>query len=99
MPPTNSGHPQRLMWFVECPNDDQGLVAALRTADGTVVLMCDSGGEVWLRPQDVLTAEPHEPESPDWSVGGISVKPGSTHWATAADVQDLDWEVEWHRLT
>lgn len=96
MPLTNSNQPGRLIWCVECPNDDQGLVRPLVTSGGIVVLMCDDGGEVWLRPEDVLTAEPRSPDAPDWSVAdNVAVTPGTTRWATMADVQHLDWEVEW----
>ena len=37
------------VWSVECPHDDQGMVAPLVTESGRIVLMCDRGGEVWLK--------------------------------------------------
>ena len=84
------------MWLCECPNFDEGLVKPLVTVGGYLVLMCDSGGEVWLRPKDVGVADPYYPSGPDWEViGAISVEPGTTRWATAEDLEETDWDVDW----
>lgn len=86
------------MWFVECPLLDQGLIRPLVTSSGEVVLMCDSGGEVWLRPEDVERCTPYDPEAPEWRVVCcITVEPGTTRWGTSEDVARLGWEVEWHK--
>ena len=83
------------MWFCDCPSFDQGKVSPLVTSEGCVVLMCDSGGEVWLRPGDVVSSEPFYPSRPDWTVVCcISVEPGTTRWATDEDLEGLDWDVE-----
>ena len=84
------------MWLCDCPNMDQGMVRPLVASDGCIVLMCDSGGEVWLRPQDISSTEPFHPQKPDWTVVCcIAVVPGETRWATEEDLEPLDWEVEW----
>ena len=84
------------MWLVECPNLDQGLVRPIVTHRGTVVLMCDSAGEVWLKPEDISTVDPFIPQAPDWLVvDDIDVVPGSTRWASEQDVDGLNWDVEW----
>ena len=59
--------------------------------------MCDSGGEVWLRPGDVASGQPFYPKAPEWTVVCcISTEPGTTRWATVEDLEELDWDVEWH---
>jgi hypothetical protein len=63
----------------------------LVTASGDIVLMCDDGGEVWLRQEDVGVVEPFVPTAPDWSVTDhISVEPGTTRWASASEVRSTD---------
>lgn len=70
--------------ILECPNDDQGLVQPLMTAAGTIVFMCDSGGEVWRNWSDVGVVAPVIPRAPDWKVSGeVHVTPGTTSWADA----------------
>lgn len=66
------------MWLEECPMDDQGLVQPLMTDTGTVVLMCDEGGEVWLHPDDINRLAPIIPREPSWTVNdGIHVTLGT----------------------
>lgn len=80
-----------MIWFEECPLNDQGMVQPLVTASGVVVLMCDEGGEVWLHPDDINVHDPIVPTDPDWTVNErVHIKPGSTRWA---DLNDLpqDW--------
>ena len=85
-----------MIWLCDCPNSDQGLVRPLVLGDGCVVLMCDSGGEVWLRPSDVGVAEPYYPQQPEWKVVcSISVAPGTTRWATNDELSVLDWDARW----
>ena len=69
---------------VACPNVyHQGVVRPLITKSGDTVMMCDDGGEVWLRPDDVGSVEPFVPTAPDWFVNDrISVEPGTTRWAS-----------------
>ena len=84
------------MWLCECPNLDQGIVRPLVTSDGYVVLMCDSGGEVWLRPEDVPSGAAYYPEAPEWKVSScISVEPATTRWANREDLLKLTWDVDW----
>lgn len=85
------------MWLVECPNDDQGLIRPVVTASGDVVWLCDSGGEVWLRPDAVDVEAPIVPRPPTWKITeGIDVTPGTTRWAERADLP-LAWQrVEMH---
>jgi hypothetical protein len=69
-------------WSVECPLNDQGLVRPLDTAAGETVFMCDSGGEVWLRPSDIGAVAPAIPTAPDWRESpDLHVIPGTTRWA------------------
>jgi hypothetical protein len=64
-------------WSVECPRNDQDLVRPLVTAAGETVFMCDSGGEVWLRPS-ALSPRP----SPRHPTGACHPTiPGTTRWA------------------
>lgn len=85
------------MWLVECPWDDQGRVRPLVTASGLVVLMCESGTEVWLRPSDVDLVEPNVPLAPDWEVApGVHVAPGTSRWAEYDDLPDEWRQLEWH---
>ena len=75
------------MWLFECPHDDQGLVRPLTTAAGVVVLMCDSGGEVWLTPDAVESSPGVRPRPPGWEVTpGVHLLPGSATWSDAAQV-------------
>ena len=84
------------IWLKECPYLDQGLVRPLVTSSGRIVLMCDRGGEVWLHPDDLEQGKYHVPAAPDWEpVAGVRVAPGTTHWASADDVEALDWPVNW----
>ena len=84
------------LWIAECPNLDQGMVRPLVTESGRIVLMCDSGGEVWAHPDDVSTGVSFHPSSPDWeTLPGVAVAPGSAYWASEEDVASLDWDVEW----
>ncbi len=47
--------------------------------------MCDSGGEVWLRPSDIGAVALAVPTAPDWRVSpGLHVLPGTTSWAVTA---------------
>jgi len=72
-------------WSVECPLNDQGLVRPLVTAAGETVFMCDSGGEVWLRPSDIGAVALAIPTAPDWLVPpGLHVIPRTTRWAGTA---------------
>lgn len=84
------------MWLCECPFGDQGLVRPLLAQDGCVVMMCDSGGEVWLRPTDVLHGEPFYPAAPDWTVVCcIAVDPATTRWADEGEVEAMGWDADW----
>ena len=79
------------MWFMECPNDDEGLLRPLVTSSGRLVVMCDGGGEVWLSPGELTEDAALYPQHPDWVVApGVDVTPGTTRWA---DIEDLppDW--------
>ena len=79
------------MWFDECPNDDQGLLRPLVTASGRVVVMCDSGGEVWLSPMEIAVEAALYPAPPVWKVvPGVDVVPGTTRWAELEDFPQ-DW--------
>jgi hypothetical protein len=72
-------------WSVECPLNDQGLIRPLVTAAGGTVFMCDSGGEVWLRPSDIVAVILTIPTAPEWRVSpDLHVIPGTTSWAVTA---------------
>ncbi|SFB61827.1 hypothetical protein SAMN05216266_1299 [Amycolatopsis marina] len=87
-----------MMWLVECPLWDQGLVRPLLTEAGDIVLMCDSCTTVWCGPDDVESESYSQPAGPDWDTGcGSHVKPGTTKWADMDDVRKAGWgELEWH---
>lgn len=90
-----------MFWLVECPfPGEQGLVGALRTENGTVVLMCDSCGTVWCRPQDIEAENYTQPAAPDWETGcGTHIRPGTTEWADRAQIADAGWgELDWHEI-
>ncbi|MBJ7356184.1 hypothetical protein [Nocardioides sp.] len=85
------------MWFFECPYGDQGLVRPLTTASGLVVLLCDSGDEVWREPGLVSTTTPVIPEPPDWEVAdGVTIVPGTTHWSERNEIPDAWREFHIH---
>lgn len=64
------------MWLIECPNDDEGLLRPAVTRVGQVILLCDSGGEVWLDVRDVSGQNATYLSGPAWSVGdGIDITP------------------------
>ena len=87
-------------WLRECPCDDQGLIRPLVAQGGTIVLLCDVGGEVWLHPADVERGKMRVPSEPDWTVThDLSVRPGTTRWANREDLKRLDWDVTWLPLT
>ncbi|MFL6115638.1 MAG: hypothetical protein ACJ786_30465 [Catenulispora sp.] len=90
----------RELWFAECPYDDQGLIRPLVATDGTIVLMCDAGGTVWLHPQDVAQGRSFEPEGPDWEAAdGVRVVPGTTRWAGRDDLNASPWDsIPWKEL-
>lgn len=78
------------VWSVECPHDDQGMVAPLVTESGRIVLMCDRGGEVWLKRADIGSIQPATPKAPDWQASAdVHVTPGTTRWAQEADLDQL----------
>ena len=53
-------------------------VRPLVTSAGSVVLMCDEGGEVWLHSDDVSRQTAIVPSHPNWRVAdGIHVVPGN----------------------
>ncbi|MFC8734553.1 hypothetical protein ACFT5B_19020 [Luteimicrobium sp. NPDC057192] len=86
------------MWLQECPNFDQGLVRPLVSAEGVVVLYCDSGDCTWLTPADVETSPGLDLDLSDWSIApGIHLTPGQTRWAEADDLPPT-WQAdyEWH---
>ena len=83
------------MWLIECPWNDQGLVRPLVSTSGRIVLLCDSGGEVWFHPDDIGSERIHYPSDPDWRAGCESIQPGTTRWATEDDIDGLGWDVEW----
>ena len=69
------------VWSVECPLNDQGLVRPLVTAADETVFMCDSGGEVRLRPSDIGAVALAIPTAPDWRVSpDLHVIAGTTRW-------------------
>ena len=85
------------MWLCECPTDDQGLVRPLVTSSGTVVLLCDDGGEVWLEPGDVSVTEPFIPSAPDFTVhGDVHIRFDTTRWADWDDLPREWRELDWH---
>ena len=85
-----------MLWLVECPFQDQGLVRPLVTSSGGVVLMCDEGGEVWLHTDDVSRETTIVPDRPDWRVAdGIDIMPGTTRWASRSDLEAVGLEVQW----
>jgi hypothetical protein len=72
-------------WSVEFLLNDQGLIRPLVTAAGGTVFMCDNGGEVWLRPSDIVAVALTIPAAPDWRVSpDLHVIPGTTRWAVTA---------------
>lgn len=86
------------MWLQECPHLDQGLVRAIVSAEGTVVLFCDSGDCAWLRPEDLLSGQCLDISLDDWSITpDIHLTPGRTRWAEADELPD-HWraDYEWH---
>ncbi|MBB2924493.1 hypothetical protein [Cellulomonas cellasea] len=85
---------QPMLWQVTCPYDDQGLVGAMMTAAGRVVLYCDGDGHVWLEPSQVSYGSAIVPRSSDWRVvEGVTVTPGTVRWATAEDLPAA-WRAE-----
>jgi hypothetical protein len=88
-----------VLWLEECPFYwDEGLVRPLVTANGKVVLMCDSCSTVWCGPGDVESGRYSEPADPGWETNcGTHVRPGTTRWARAADVRRAGWtRFDWH---
>lgn len=88
------------LWLAECPYEDQGLIRPLVATGGQIVLMCDEGGTVWLSPQDVEQGRSFEPRAPDWGgPDGVRVAPGTTRWASRADLTGPLWDaVHWREL-
>ena len=67
--------------------DDQGLVRPVITESGALVLMCDTGGEVWLEPDAIASQKPVVPTAPEWTVHrNVHVKSGTTRWATVDEL-------------
>jgi hypothetical protein len=67
------------------PLNDQGFARPLVTAAGETVVICDSGGEVGLRPSDTGAVALAIPTAPDWSVSpDLHVIPGTTRRAVTA---------------
>lgn len=87
------------MWLVECPFSDQGLVRPMVTAEGRVVLSCDTCSTVWCRPEDIDAEKFTVPmDYPDWRTGcgDTHVSPGTVRWAEQADVERAGWgDLEW----
>ena len=80
-----------LMWLASCPVEGNGLVRALITATGDVVLICEECGEVWLTPDSIEVVPGLQPRAPDWTVGpGVAIAPGTTAWASFDDLPE-DW--------
>ena len=72
-------------WSVECTLNERGLIRPMVTPAGGTVFMCDSGGEVWLRPSDIVAVALAIPTAPDWRVSPDShVIPETTSWAVTA---------------
>ena len=84
------------MWLCECPKFCQGQLVPLATESGAIVLFCDEQDHVWLHPGDVGVVEPIVTRGPEWIVAeGVHIKPGTTRYPTVAEVEALDWQVEW----
>ena len=80
------------MWLVPCPVESNGLVRALRTECGHVVLMCDECATVWLTPDTVEVAPGLQQDAPEWLVApGVAITPGTTRWATF-DELPKEWQ-------
>jgi hypothetical protein len=82
-----------MWWFAECPMPgDQGLVGALRTEGGQLVLLCDSCGTVWCAPDDLPADRYDQPGPPDWPTRcGTHIRPGTTAWADRAEIDAAGW--------
>lgn len=80
------------LYFAACPLLCQGLVRPLVVETGELVLMCDECGAVWSSTQDLAGGIYSTPAPPSWSARGFHVAPGTTRWATKAEV---DSAAEW----
>lgn len=89
-----------MIWLEECPYLDQGLVVPVVMQSGRVVLMCDSCGTVWCRPEDISedqSKEQYLPQPPDWSACGDTLQ-GGVRSASAADLELAGWAgLPWKR--
>lgn len=85
------------MWLKECPNCDQGLLVPMVSAEGTVILFCDSADCTWLDPESVDTADAIYPDTATWAVTSeIHLTPGKTREAAREDLppawrDEYDW--------
>lgn len=71
------------VYLTDCPFLDWGRVGALAVASGEIVLMCEECGTVWCSPSDIERGRFTQPSEPDWvTTCGVSVRPGTTSWAS-----------------
>jgi hypothetical protein len=87
----------RRVWLRRCPHGDEGVIRPLLTASGRVVLLCESGREVWLDPGEVSAGSSVRPGSPSWRVAeGVHVRPRTTRWAHADELPETWGSYAWH---
>jgi hypothetical protein len=80
-------------YFAACPLDPQGVVIAVVTEAGALILLCDEEGHVWLDPGDIGRDRFEMPLGPDWSLSnGDHMRPGTLRLATMEEIRAAGWE-------
>ncbi|MGH2681432.1 MAG: hypothetical protein ACRDG8_13310 [Actinomycetota bacterium] len=76
------------------PRCGQGLLHAVVTEAGDLVLACDEDGAVYPHPDLIRSAPPVFPGSDDdFRIGeGLHLRPGTWRFATIAEVEEAGWE-------
>lgn len=76
------------------PRCGQGLLRAVVTESGELVLMCDEDDAVYRHPALIRSAPPDYPsnEKDDEVGGGVQLRPGTWRFATIEEVERAGWE-------
>jgi hypothetical protein len=76
------------------PHCRQGLLHAVVTASGDLVLLCDEDGAVYAHPELIRSAPPEFPRSDDdYEIGGgLHLRPGTWRSARLDEVEGAGWE-------
>lgn len=74
------------------PRCGQGLLHAVVTQAGDLVLACDEDGDVYRHP-DLIRSPPPTSPGGDFRIGeGRHLRPGAWRFATIAEVEEAGWE-------